>query len=233
MEIHKPKPVHSWGELAREVGVIVIGIVIALLGEQAIEALHWGHKAEAVRASLDRELSVDLAFAAEQQAQKVCAKRYFDALQAAIVHNDARTANALHDIGAPFDPQPWQADAWDVALSEQIADHLDRKDLANYAIAFRRVSTERELQFQMLDHFAEAMAVRYGLAGNPAVEQAQLAALDKLRTEEGVVLAISASLTRNQGPSLGLKPDAALAASQAKKAADCEAALQALGSGQK
>jgi hypothetical protein len=74
------------------------------------------------------------------------------------------------------------------------------------------------------------MAVRYGLPGNPQVEQSQLAALDKLRTEEGLVLSISASLTRNQGPSLGLKPDAALTAGHANKAAACEAALQALGS---
>ena len=233
MEIHKPKPVHSWGELLREVGVIAIGIVIALLGEQAVEALHWSHKAEAVRASLDQELSVDLAFAAEQQVQKVCAKRYFDVLQAAIVHNDARTANALHDTGAPFETQPWQSDAWDVALSEQIADHLGRKELANYAVAFRRVSTERELQFQMFDNFEEAMTVRYGLPSNPAVEQAQLAALDKLRTEEAIVLAISARLTGHEGPGLGLKPDAALMAGQANKAVACEAALQALGSGQR
>ncbi|THD58476.1 MAG: hypothetical protein E8A12_12440 [Phenylobacterium sp.] len=211
----------------------MIGVLIALLGEQTVEALHWSHKAEAVRTSLDQELSVDLAFAAEQQAQKLCAKRYFDALQTAIVHNDAHLANALHDLGRPLDSYPWQADAWDVALSEQIADHLGRKELANYAIAFRRVATERELQFQMSDNFAEAMAVRYGVPSNPAVEHAQLAALDKLRTEEGIVLAISASLTGQQGPGLGLKPDAALTAGQANKAAACEAALQALGSGQR
>lgn len=228
MEIHKPKPVHSWGELAREVGVIVIGIVIALLGEQAVEAVHWSRKAEAVRASLDRELSGDLAFAAEQQTGKVCAARYLDALQTAIVHNDAKAAKALHDLGPPFDTQPWQSDAWDVALAEQIADHLGRKDLANYAIAFRRVSTERELQFQIFDNFAEAMTVRYGLPNNPAVEQAQLAALGKLRTEENIVLAVSGSLVGKEGPALGLKPDPA-AAGDADRAAACVAALPALG----
>ena len=229
MEIHKPKPVHSWDELAREVGVIVIGIVIALLGEQVVEAAHWSRKAEAVRASLDRELTGDLAFAAEQQTGKVCTERYLDALQTAIVHNDAKAAKALHDLGPPFDPAPWQSDAWDVALAEQIADHLGRKDLANYAIAFRRVSTERELQFQMLDNFAEAMTVRYGLPNNPAVEQAQFAALDKLRTEEGIVLAISGSLVNAQGPALGLKPDPAAVAGEANKAAACAAALPASG----
>jgi hypothetical protein len=233
MDIHKPKPVHSWSELAREVGVIVIGIVIALLGEQAVEALHWVHKAEAVRASLGLELTRDLAFAAEQQTREPCAERYFDALQTAIVHNDARAASALRALGPPIDTQPWQSDAWDVALAEQIPDQLGREELANYAVAFRRVSTERELQFQMFDHFNDAMTVRYGLPSNPAVEQAQLAALDKLRTEENIVLAVSGSLTREEGPALGLKPDAELTAGNAGKAAACEASLQALSSGRK
>ena len=30
MEIHKPKPVHNWRELLTEIGVVVIGILIAL-----------------------------------------------------------------------------------------------------------------------------------------------------------------------------------------------------------
>jgi hypothetical protein len=34
MAIHKPKPVHNWRELASEVGVIVVGIIIALTAEQ-------------------------------------------------------------------------------------------------------------------------------------------------------------------------------------------------------
>jgi hypothetical protein len=36
MEIHKPKPIHNWRELATEVGVVVVGIFIALSAEQLI-----------------------------------------------------------------------------------------------------------------------------------------------------------------------------------------------------
>jgi hypothetical protein len=44
VHIHLPKPLHGWRELIGEVAVIVIGILIALGGEQAVEALH--HRAE-------------------------------------------------------------------------------------------------------------------------------------------------------------------------------------------
>lgn len=36
MEVHRPKPVHRWRELFKEVGVIVIGVAIALTGEEAV-----------------------------------------------------------------------------------------------------------------------------------------------------------------------------------------------------
>ena len=55
MEIHKPKPVHSWKELLSEVGVVVIGIVIALTGEQVVEAVHRQGERTELREALEHE----------------------------------------------------------------------------------------------------------------------------------------------------------------------------------
>jgi imidazolonepropionase-like amidohydrolase len=35
MEIHKPKPIHNWREFLKEVGIIVLGVSIAVVAEQA------------------------------------------------------------------------------------------------------------------------------------------------------------------------------------------------------
>lgn len=40
MHIHLPKPLHGWREFVGEVGIIVIGILIALGGEQVVEKIH-------------------------------------------------------------------------------------------------------------------------------------------------------------------------------------------------
>lgn len=37
MDIHKPKPIHNWREFLSEIGVIVLGVLIALGAEQSIE----------------------------------------------------------------------------------------------------------------------------------------------------------------------------------------------------
>src|SRR3954464_2108182 len=41
VEFHKPKPVHNWREFLAEIGVVVIGVCIALAAEQTVEWLHW------------------------------------------------------------------------------------------------------------------------------------------------------------------------------------------------
>jgi hypothetical protein len=59
VEIHKPKPVHNWRELASEVGVVVVGIIIALSAEQLLERLEWSHKIDRAEEQMRLEMSRD------------------------------------------------------------------------------------------------------------------------------------------------------------------------------
>lgn len=61
MDIHRPKAVHSQRELLSEVGIIVIGVLIALAGEQIVESLHHRSEAAELSEALDQELSYNLA----------------------------------------------------------------------------------------------------------------------------------------------------------------------------
>ena len=44
MDILKPNPIHGWRDFVKEVGIIVLGVLIALSAEQVVQALDWGHK---------------------------------------------------------------------------------------------------------------------------------------------------------------------------------------------
>jgi hypothetical protein len=60
MHFHLPKPLHGWREFAGEVGIIVIGVLIALGAEQVVETLHWRHEVSLFRNSVDHEIANDL-----------------------------------------------------------------------------------------------------------------------------------------------------------------------------
>jgi len=59
MDIHKPKPWHGWAEFVKEIGTIVIGVLIALGGEQAVEWAHQQHELSEARDALHDEVVKD------------------------------------------------------------------------------------------------------------------------------------------------------------------------------
>lgn len=52
MDIHKVKPVHGWREFFGEIGIIVLGVLIALLAEGVVQKLHWREQIAAGREAL-------------------------------------------------------------------------------------------------------------------------------------------------------------------------------------
>src|SRR5579862_4230189 len=77
MEIHKPpKPVRNWREFLGEIGVVVIGVCIALAAEQAVEWLHWQSEVTAARAALHTEIAANnAAFLTRRLAIAPCVER--------------------------------------------------------------------------------------------------------------------------------------------------------------
>ena len=75
MHFHIPKPLHGWREFAGEVGIIVIGVLIALAAEQLIEAIHSRSEVAQFRSAVDVELADDLAAYRYRVQQEPCVKR--------------------------------------------------------------------------------------------------------------------------------------------------------------
>lgn len=72
MEIHKPKPIHNWREFFGEIGIIVIGVLLALAGEQTVEALHHRSQVAELSEALNVELSHNLAVLQDMVELKPC-----------------------------------------------------------------------------------------------------------------------------------------------------------------
>src|SRR5439155_25375352 len=60
MHFHLPKPLHGWRAFAGEVGIIVIGVLIALGAEQVVETVHGNSQVGEFRGAVDDEMAYDL-----------------------------------------------------------------------------------------------------------------------------------------------------------------------------
>src|SRR5437868_11970983 len=80
VEIHKPKPIHNWREFLKEVGIIVLGVSIALAAEQAVEYFHWRSQVAQARTFLTAEITRDTANAISRLRTQQCTERRLDEL---------------------------------------------------------------------------------------------------------------------------------------------------------
>lgn len=81
MHFHLPKPLHGWRAFVGEVGIIVVGVLIALGAEQVVERIHDRQLAADARANVQAEAAQDVAFIRDRLSTQVCIDRRIDQLQ--------------------------------------------------------------------------------------------------------------------------------------------------------
>ena len=133
MHIHLPKPLHGWREFAGEVGIIVIGVLLALAAEQVIETLHWRSEVADARRALNREVAYNLGAIVKRQQEAPCIDRRLQEIRALLA---APTARAGSKPRPPLgQPQLWRprTNAWQTATTGQVAEHMPLNIRVGYA----------------------------------------------------------------------------------------------------
>jgi hypothetical protein len=136
MDIHKPKPAHSWREFLTEIGTIICGILIALGLEQAVEQVHWSHEVEAERAALLDEAKENVSTAAYRMTEDPCITR-----RLAEIEEGFRRQSKGQTTGfgrAVTRPPTWTAStgSWEIAVSGQALAHMPHKEKLSFSDAF-------------------------------------------------------------------------------------------------
>ncbi len=139
MEFHKPKPVHNWRELLTEIGVVVIGVCIALAAEQVVEWWHWRGQVAEAREVIATEMANNLAGAVMRLRTQGCIERRLDTLSD-ILDTASRTGQLppVGEIGQP-PPRQWRSGAWESVVAAETATHFPRQQLANLASLYQLV----------------------------------------------------------------------------------------------
>ncbi|HEY3815381.1 MAG TPA: hypothetical protein VGL66_19340 [Caulobacteraceae bacterium] len=147
MDIHKPKVVQNLRELAVEIGVIVIGVVIALGAEQAVDAWRWHEQAEAGEKALTENFGRVVNNAYELEAQQDCIAARLTLL-AGIVEK-AADSGRLPPVADPGRPpfSPWRNNVWPTLVAAQLPTHLPR----GKALAYANIATQSDYVADLSD----------------------------------------------------------------------------------
>ena len=124
MHVHLPKPLHGWREFAGEVGIIVIGVLIALGAEQVVDDWQWHRKVAAVRKALISELRNDRARWEFDVQDSRCAIRQLDSLNAWARGGATGKEPAHNAVGATSNFFLMHSASWALASSSQTLDHF-------------------------------------------------------------------------------------------------------------
>ena len=149
MHFHLPKPLHGWRAFAGEVGVIVLGVLIALAAQPVVEDLSWRERARQATDALRVEIGDHYREAAEFVVAAPCIDRQIDALSAAVAASSPTPARLYGDqmeeqfvVRAPS--RPWSENQWNAIREEGAASHLDKDLRAQLGNHYAQIAIMRE-----------------------------------------------------------------------------------------
>jgi len=175
MHFHLPKPLHGWRAFAGEVGIIVVGVLIALAAQQVVEQVNWDRNVTEAREDLRAELSDNLFNAVERVRLEPCIERRLDQLSELIDEPPPKPWKLLN--GRNIVPiRVWRASAWDTAVADGVVAHMSRRERAEYAGVYSYV---RGLHAIVLDEYPVSVEFRMLEHGGPLSEASQ----DRLRAD--------------------------------------------------
>jgi hypothetical protein len=109
MEVHRPKLFHGWRELPKEVGIIVVGVLIALGAQEAVGWLHQRVEVREARQALRSEIARNAAAALYATEEQRCLNATQDRAVSASPNNHAQSSTGLPAGGLGFSTNTWDA----------------------------------------------------------------------------------------------------------------------------
>ena len=166
MHFHLPKPLHGWREFAGEVGIIVLGVLIALAFEQAVETLREHRAAAQARANVREEIATDLAFLRSREETDNCISRRLDQVGTLIKASQRSGFRAPAWVGRPR-VWPMIEAKWHAATSAGRATLLSSTEQAQYGEIYHSLELIQQMELAEQTSWAHLRALE-GMVAVPA-----------------------------------------------------------------
>jgi hypothetical protein len=188
MEVHKRKLIQNWRELLKEWGIIVLGVLTALLAEQAVQSIDWHHKVNAALADMDNELgSGDGPQAYARLAMHDCLAKRLNSIRSAVERGDRAQSTALIDsIWLP--ERTYDSLAREAATASDVASHMPHERMLQYRIIYEVIPDMDRLSDRELVDLSRLRALpRSGGALETPERLAATAAVEALRVDNDAI----------------------------------------------
>jgi hypothetical protein len=233
MHVRLPKPLHGWRAFAGEVGIIVLGVLIALGFGQIVQEWQWRDEVRSTRQAIANELANAANQAAERVAIKDCLRNRVDELAAKLNAGNGRWIGDPLQLGPIGEQSPkqdshsmkavygapvrgWSQDVWDTAKSSGALDHMSHDELTAYSNIYGEIAGVREFQSQEFTLESSLSFLSHDQQlDNPSRLQA-LGKLGQLQALNGVI-SVLAGLMLDQVKALHLRAETPGGARQAEQ----------------
>ena len=131
MRFTVPKPVHGWRTFWGEVGIIVLGVLIALGAQQVAEKLSVRQRADDSTATLRAEIIDHGQYAYEIEVVAPCIRAQAEALEERLKTVNSDPAPRFSEDGfkayyvVRIPDRPWSSSAWDAVRNEDALRQVD------------------------------------------------------------------------------------------------------------
>ena len=134
MQTHKP--LRGWRALLGEVGIIVVGVLLALGAQEVVQALHADRQAQEALRAIEQELARSAGVFEERVMVQPCLDRRLNEL-GAIIATARRTHRipAIGKIGAP-PLRPMESSAWSMAEAQGIVADLPDTQRDHFSLVY-------------------------------------------------------------------------------------------------
>ena len=184
-------PSMGWRAFWSEIVIVVLGVVIALAANEAVEEWNWQNKVEDGEARLQGDITWVFLWSAEKSVTQPCV----DAQLAAMGSNVLESADTLLPlpVGTVLDRQwvvrmptrPYRFPVWEALLADGTASHFPPHRLAILGRISHDMAQARAYEAQTRDLDGALLVMRDPFALDPVVRADLLTNINRLRSLSG------------------------------------------------
>jgi hypothetical protein len=227
MHFHLPKPLHGWREFVGEVGIIVVGVLIALSAEQLVENWHWRSEVRESDQRLRAEITYDLSDAYERFAIEPCLRPRLVELRDELLKSGsewpgsrARFANDVYHSEFPSvyrtPNRPWSQDAWRTLLNGETLGHFDAARVQEFSALHDTIDELYHTQAVEVDAAATLGDLAFAGPLSPIDRRASLKTVARLDELDARMIYLARMLLDEAGKA-GIHPNSKAISDQMKQ----------------